>query len=157
MGVKKMKILAVLFLFFTFSSVVHAEVLMYQDDGGKWHGVSSIDQVPEKYKKQIESVKLDNPPIPVKKQIANPNNPEELIESLQAISKDEWENMECWQAESWIDQIDHMEELLKIDTHYTIEVKSADEKYFRAVKFQLQMICDKESVHKRVDDYFKNR
>lgn len=46
---------------FLFSAPVSAEVFMYQDSGGKWNGVSSIDQVPAEYRDQLESVVNESP------------------------------------------------------------------------------------------------
>ncbi len=52
------------FLFFIllFIPVVcFAEVFMYQDNAGKWHGVSSINEVPQEYRSQTNSVQHDDP------------------------------------------------------------------------------------------------
>jgi hypothetical protein len=51
-----MRIFTVLLLLFAFCSVAWADVLMYRDDAGKWHGVNSILEVPDKYKDQVSAV-----------------------------------------------------------------------------------------------------
>jgi len=48
-------LLAVLFVLLV-ATPTSAEVFMYQDSSGKWHGVSSVSQVPEEYQNQIQSV-----------------------------------------------------------------------------------------------------
>jgi hypothetical protein len=35
---------------------VNAQVYMYKDDAGKWHGVSSAAQIPEQYRDQVQEV-----------------------------------------------------------------------------------------------------
>jgi hypothetical protein len=42
--------------FFACTLAASAEVFMYKDDAGKWHGVGSVSEVPEQYKDQLTQV-----------------------------------------------------------------------------------------------------
>jgi len=42
---------------------VHAEVYMYRDSAGIWHGVSSADQVPPEYRDQLKALEASDPEV----------------------------------------------------------------------------------------------
>lgn len=83
-----MKLIFTVFLILIIPSLAFAEVFMYQDASGKWHGVSSIDQVPPAYRSQIQGV-VNNDPDPTPAQIKareEEDKKEAAHENAQAIA-----------------------------------------------------------------------
>ena len=66
-----MKAVFLFFILLFIPTVCFSEVFMYQDNAGKWYGVSSIDQVPLEYKNQIEGIKSDDPLEKAKNEVSN--------------------------------------------------------------------------------------
>jgi len=56
-----MRYLLVVLLLLIMTSTASAEVFMYQDNAGKWHGVSAADQVPAEYRDQLKTVDDPDP------------------------------------------------------------------------------------------------
>ncbi|HEY3346603.1 MAG TPA: hypothetical protein VGK71_03160 [Nitrospirota bacterium] len=86
--------LAVLSLF-ACALAASAEVFMYRDDAGKWHGVGSANEVPEQYRDQLEQVAVfDNASTATSPESDNgadepKKTPEELKAEREAARADE--------------------------------------------------------------------
>jgi len=49
-----MRTIILILFFMVVAMTVHAEVFMYQDSAGKWHGVNQINDVPAEYRSQCK-------------------------------------------------------------------------------------------------------
>ena len=129
------------------TSQAYAEVFMYQDEKGKWYGVNSVDQIPERYRsqeqsdiaheqKEKEKLKQENHEISPQKLavlterrrlrldfLRDAAAPADVVVFLMKLPKDEFQEMDFSEISQWLNKINESKTIVNSDPKYTQEDK----------------------------------
>ncbi len=134
-------------LILLFPVVANAEVFMYQDSSGQWHGVSSKNQVPAEYQNQLNSV-IDNEPTPTpsrikaqkvkeKREARQEKSREAVLQKIEAKEKKDIDNQKKKMRNDAIEIFKQFAQTLIGTTIYTSVLNGAGQMRLELVDYKI--------------------